>query len=435
MAPSFNTYFSFSEFNGGRPASLDEFRAELSQFSAPEVVYLCSVMNSVITDWQGHYRRDAHEELVRNSFAPEFAARIIAEGRNPGIPRSVYHRRQLLFVAKEAILCCPKGGGKNPLVPPHSGAMGRVLLMANDLLPKGLTRGGSRTQTAAQLINVMSELIPIGEASGHFRAINKIVRSRIMLDRFLPSDGTEVKNIFERETGVPLDQYFALCFATLCRYYDLDLKKYQSDTSTYALLEQWYKTIPVSSTVLARFLAEISASLDDFRCQLQGQEPGSTDFTCFRSKPIFLHEEGRYLIDSLCLAEKSESGIFWRVNQGLPQGSRLQFHRDWGAAFERYVNWIIGASCETSVNRIYPNPTFSDTGSEVCDALLVCGDSMLFVESKGTTFSARSKYGTDPAVCARSLKRSSSRRRAQERGLVSLRPGSRKRFARRNAVP
>jgi hypothetical protein len=82
MPPKFSTYFSFSEFNGGTRASLDQFRADLAKFNGPAVVYVCGVMNSVVTDWQGHYRAEAHEELVRNSFAPQFAERIIAEGRN-----------------------------------------------------------------------------------------------------------------------------------------------------------------------------------------------------------------------------------------------------------------------------------------------------------------------------------------------------------------
>lgn len=75
----------------------------------------------------------------------------------------------------------------------------------------------------------------------------------------------------------------------------------------------------------------------------------------------------------------------------------MQLHRDWGAAFERYVNWLIEASSKASINRIFPNPRFSGTDKEVCDALVVCGDSMLFIESKGATFSARSKYGAEPA--------------------------------------
>jgi len=80
MPPTFSTYFSFSEFNGGTRATFDQFRDELSQFNGPAVVYVCSVMNAVITDWQGHYRAEAHDELVRNSFAPHFADGSLRRG-------------------------------------------------------------------------------------------------------------------------------------------------------------------------------------------------------------------------------------------------------------------------------------------------------------------------------------------------------------------
>jgi hypothetical protein len=159
-----------------------------------------------------------------------------------------------LFVSKQAIIVCPERGGKDPSVPPHSGEMGRVLLMANDLLPKGLTHDGPTLLNPDQMINVMSELIPIGEASGDFKAINKIVRSRLMVERFFPKAGTEIRKIFEKRTGVALDEYFALCLATLCRYSDLDLKKYQADPGTFVLSERWYRTTPVSPAVLASFL-------------------------------------------------------------------------------------------------------------------------------------------------------------------------------------
>ena len=93
--------------------------------------------------------------------------------------------------------------------------MGRVLLMANDLLPKGLTQSRPTPLTTEQMVNVMSELIPIGEASGHFRAINKIVRSRLMLDRFFPKGSPEIRQIFEEQSGVGLDEYLA-CVSQRC---------------------------------------------------------------------------------------------------------------------------------------------------------------------------------------------------------------------------
>jgi hypothetical protein len=394
MPPNFATYFTFSEFNNGVKATHDQFHEELSMFSCLLAVYVCGVMNCVTRDWQGYTRIEAVEQLVRNSFTPQTAERIITEFGNPQRPRGIYHRQQLLFVAKEALLACPEIGGKDPLAPAHSGEMARVLLMANDLLPKGLT---GLSPTCDQMINVISELIPIAEASGFQKAMSKILRSRLMIERFLPDGNGEIRDIFELATGVPLGEYFALCFATLCRYVDLDLKKYQSDPASYVLSAGWYKTTPVSATAVRNFLREISATISEFKTALGGRSSGGSDFTCFRTKPCLRDDENYLLIDPVFLAEKSETGVFWSISDALPRDRRLQFYQDWGVAFERYVNWLLEESVDGELNRVFPNPKFSDNGEEVCDAILICGASALLVESKGVTFTAQAKYGTDPA--------------------------------------
>jgi hypothetical protein len=69
MAPTFATYFTFSEFNGGVRATPEQFRSEVSPFNGPAVVYLCGVMNSVMRDWQGHARIEAHEERFHGDAA------------------------------------------------------------------------------------------------------------------------------------------------------------------------------------------------------------------------------------------------------------------------------------------------------------------------------------------------------------------------------
>jgi len=374
-------------------------------------------MNSLMKDWQGHSRLDAHDEFVRNSFAPQAAEHIIAAIRDPQNPRGVYHRQQLLFVCKEALLVCPESGGKDPTVPPHGGEMGRVLLMANDLLPKRVT---GPAPTSEQMINVMSEFIPIAEASGTYKAIHKILRTRLMLDRFFPNGGAGIRKVFEHATGAPLDDYLALCFATLCRYFDLDLEKFKADPANFLLSEQWYRTVPSCAPFLASFLAEISATASEFRKQIGERNSAANDFTCFRGKPIFNNENGYFMIDAQFLAEKSESGVFWCVNQALPRPERLQFHQDWGIAFERYINWLLGESVDGSLNRVCPNPRFADTGEEVCDALVLCGDAILFVESKGATFTAEAKYGAQPEELHDEIEEKFVQTNGQRKGIGQL---------------
>jgi hypothetical protein len=392
MPPTMVTYFTFSEFNGGVRATPEQFRSELATFKCGPVIYLCGVMNSMLRDWQGHTDTEAHDVFVRNSFPPELANRILSECHNPQRPRGLYHRQQLLFVCKEAVLACPESGGKDPVALPFGGGIGKVLLMANDLLPKRVT---GPAPTAEQMINVLSEFIPIAEASGFNKAVHKIVRSHLMLDHYPNNGKVEIEKVFKQGTGISLDDYLALCFATLCRYSNLDYKQYVANPSAFVLTQDWYRTTPLPPQAFSMFLNEISATPSELRTLLERKKYASSDFTCFKSKPLLRDGENHFLIDPIFLAAKGESGTFWRINEALSGPARLRFHADWGLDFEGYINWLMTESVDGAKNHCHPNPKFTDTGEEVCDAIVVCGNSAVFIESKGATFTAEAKYGSD----------------------------------------
>ena len=121
MLQKFATYFTFAEFNRGTPATAEQFRAELSQFNGPAVVYLCGVMNSVIADWQGNRRADAHEELVRNTLL-----RRLPSGSSPNAEahktRAVFTTgsKSCLSVRKRSV-CARKAAEKIPWIRPTAG--------------------------------------------------------------------------------------------------------------------------------------------------------------------------------------------------------------------------------------------------------------------------------------------------------------------------
>lgn len=63
---------------------------------------------------------------------------------------------------------------------------------------------------------------------------------------------------------------------------------------------------------------------------------------------------------------------------------------------------------------------FSDTGQEVCDALIVCGDSLLFIESKGATFTANAKYGAEPTKLRQEIEDKLVETRGARKGVGQL---------------
>jgi hypothetical protein len=416
MGPTIVTYLTYSDLAGGPRPTIEEFRTELTKFGCGPVVYACSVINAVLRDWEGRVDSSAHDSLIKDSFPPDLANPILAALHNPNRNRGLYHRQQLLFVTKEAFRICPHSGGRDPVALQYWGGLGLVLLMANDLLTKGLT---TSAPTAQQMLNVLAEFVPIAEASGFQRSINKIVRSYLMLN-FFPGGSDEIRKVFLDATGIPLDHYRALCFATLVRYCDFKLDKYKSDMGHFLLTKDWYRTISLPAETIDRFLGGISAAADEFHTMVTVKNSGSNDFTSIKDKPLFRDGELFFMIDSAFLTDKEETGTFWRIHNALPRNARLQFHRDWGTAFEHYINWLLGQSIDSNLNKIFPNPRFADNGEEVCDSIILCQGSALFIESKGTTFTAEAKYGNDPAKLRSEIEEKFIQTTEQKKGVSQL---------------
>lgn len=430
MRPTMATYFTYSEIAGVPRTTINEFRSELAKFGRGPLIYACSVINSVLKDWQGHWNHEAHDELVSNSFPPEIASVLIAAVHDPQRPRGLFHRQQLLFVSKEAISVCAESGGRDPIALPYMGGLGMVLLMANDLLPKRITHPAPNSE---QMVSVLSELIPVAEASGFYKPINKIIRSHLMLSRFFPGGSGEIRETFYNALGIPLEEYVALCFATLVRYFDLNLQKYKTSPGDFLLTRGWYRTISLPEKTIDLFLKDISASAEELQAFLRSRNSGDNDFTCFKDKPIFRDRDTFFMTDPAFLAEKGETGTFWRISKALLVKESELFHGAWGTAFERYINWLLGESVDGVSNKLYPNPKFSDTGEEVCDAIVVCSGSAIFLESKGVTFTSDAKYGHDPAALAKEIEEKLIRTsRKKKKGVCQLAAGIESAFNRKS---
>lgn len=124
---------------------------------------------------------------------------------------------------------------------------------------------------------------------------------------------------------------------------------------------------------------------------------GPSDMTWFRDKPVCrVKGDVLFALDTISLTEKMQSGIFWRIHSSLDTNKeKSQLHNFWGLAFENYMNWLFEQACRNSQNRFHASPKYENSGEEVCDAIIVYGSNALFIEYKGSTFTAESKYKGD----------------------------------------
>jgi hypothetical protein len=112
------------ELVNGKPATIAEFRTELSKYNRTSVLSLCPYLNFMFEWLQFQKDSNYYARLVASSFPPLWAGQFLMMGRPP------FHRRQCLFVAKEALLHCTEAG-IDPRKESHLGDFGRVLLMAS----------------------------------------------------------------------------------------------------------------------------------------------------------------------------------------------------------------------------------------------------------------------------------------------------------------
>jgi hypothetical protein len=392
--PDLVSYLDYWEVNAGKRSTVEEFQTWLKKFPRNPVARLCATMNTVIATWRGDFDLQVQWRFVRSFFPPDLAEQVIA------LNRPVFHRQQLLFVMQQAFLHCTTIEEANN--PPYFGGLGVVLLMANDHLHTPMPEG--LIEIADQAPDITVSLLPSLEANNFTNYLNRAIRSSVMLSRFIEplrqqAGFFDVPILFEQATGVPLDSYQAFIWGSMSRFSKVEKLRTTEDASEFSVGPEFYGTHAPRNHIES-FLADVSASPDDFARNLTRQVPSPIDFTALRNKP-FINDLGRFFsIDFTFLSDKLESGVFWRVHNSLRNDKEKElFHNFWGKVFELYTNWILERHCTGKANRFYSDPRFqSNPDEQVCDGLIVSGRAAILMEYKGSTFRAASKYGGDGAV-------------------------------------
>lgn len=421
--PPLATYVTYEAFTG-TSCTLDELKSYLSRYRRTEVLFACALLNTFLETWSGKIRRDVHDGLVSMAFLPEHAIRLKAMTSTLTETVFVFHRLQILFVAKQAVINCRDEGDRvDPSRHPHWGGLGLAFLMANDLLHSEFD---PIQRTLSHSLIRMAHSIPTLESSGRPDFKYKTGRAWLMLKRFGPSPDTksyiDIEKVFQDATGLSTDDYLSLCVGTVSHYLSLDFERLRKKEDSIVLTKEWFTGAGVNPVIVDRFIEDVSALPETFFTRFLSKVSGTSDMTWFRDKPVCrLREDAIFTLDTKCLTEKLDSGIFWRVHTHLKSGKdKDSLHNYWGIAFENYLNWLLGQACKNSRNMFYPSPRYEKTGEEVCDAIVVCGADAIFLEYKGSTFTATSKYKGDLEALAAEIEENLIGTEAKRKGIRQL---------------
>ena len=320
-------YLTFAEFNGGIRSTHDQFRSELSRYSRAEVFTFCIVANTVIYGIDPNPNRVAHDQIVKLACLPETLPLKIAAALSK---RALFHRQQLLFVAKESLIVCSEYG-----IPFRPGRdLARLFLMANNQ-PRDSRSSGQTGET--ETLRLLTEFIPIIEASRFFPFQHKFARPLVILNKILPTyDGSppfDLRRLFAQFTGFEPDDYFGLLFCVLTKCVDFNLGNLLDNPNSFGIDSGFLPNSRFSRDEVDRFLKDVSATQELYRDELQKIDRGSFDFTCFKNHPLLLRGNKVFPINLYLLGARCESALYWKIYEGLSGKDRDKFQSFWAMYF------------------------------------------------------------------------------------------------------
>lgn len=401
---SMAVYVTWQELHG-ESSTISDLRGKLGRLPLRQVIITCAIANALLRTWEGNIDLEHHEHLLRAFFPRRDASLLNSRARDDARQAFVFHRLQQLFLLKEAISFCKDGRTESAQ---FRQVFAECCLRASDLLHYDLAFNADHPRT----VRLLPDMVTVNEYSSRESMLHKIARTRILLDEILDtatlrsrSEFIDIPKLFSSVSGMEVREYSNLVLAVLARYQRLSLADYIENPNQFLLNAANFERASVSPEVLKRFLCLNSAPLADLRQELNTKS--IADFTAMRDRPLVDLGNGNYFpLDVGFLADKLESGVFWVVNnQALKtkaeRGSHLTL---WGHVFETYVSQLLKGVCEGTQNYFLANPVFQD-GSEMCDGLIRCGSSGIFMEHKANMLNARAKYSGTPQEFLEDLKR------------------------------
>jgi len=300
----------------------------------------------------------------------------------------------LRSLASEVIRLNPFGG--EDLAPVPDGMLGELMLRAGELLYQ---QHPKPTDELDEQANLISQFLPIYEMDSPTEAFIAFLRFYIFLTINIPRLPEELKTfdvaaLFEKQFGFPLDTYahFIFCFG-MHAMIQRGKKSIEAAVDSGIRIET-FRNMKLTPDTINRMFETVSFSLDTLSAQKL--PTGYADFEFLRDHPYFLQNGEIFCLDYEFAMGKLESGVLWRVMKGLEQYQKEPYLSCWGNVFEDYVSWLFETYSSSSLNMIYPAPTYADDPmQQVCDAIVVCGSTAILIEAKLATVRADIRYSGD----------------------------------------
>ena len=401
----------------GRKSTMDELIADIRQFTQQSMLWVCAVIVTGMQLWNrvDSQPTDVYRSLLSLYFDRELHIRFIAGYWSSNPRRVLFHRRQVLLIAKIAIQHC--SGGIDARL--HAERLGSILLKANDQFDYGLianlANAGRPVTERDEFSKIITEMVAVGEdASPEIAQL--ITRSHLMLTRFTEElrqdpDVVNVAGEYQEATGLTLEEYEAMIFATHARFGEELSRALYREPGALPLKEANFATTAIDPKKVSTFVDLLASGPANMARELRVKNNGPNDFTIFRRFPLVqqfynLHLTtawcGYLMMDNLFFLEKVLTGPYWHASAR----HGLKLRKFWGAVFERYVNELMRRACAGTQGRFIPDPRPSGRSDvQICDGIVISGDSIVLIEYKSSMFRADTKYSGNHSALTAEIER------------------------------
>jgi hypothetical protein len=308
--------------------------------------------------------------------------------------RIMFFQAQLRYLAAEVVRLDPTPSDTLPEI--ENEQLGELLLRAGELLYAPQERP---TDKLDRMADDLARFLPIYEIDTPTDPLIPLMRFYIFLTVNIPNlskshSRFDVEAEFQQVFGFPLKMYCYFIFALL-----MHARLERDRSEPYALIDagirkSWFKNTTLSAALIERIFATVCFTLGSLPDK---KKPfGYADFEYLKDAPYFRHDEVLYCLDYDFALGKLESGALWRVLRSLPEEDQDPYLSFWGYVFEDHVAWILTTYASKRYNAVYPSPRYlDDSQKEICDTIVICGNTAILIEAKLGTCATKTRYSGD----------------------------------------
>lgn len=392
-SPQMRMWVPWSELAQRAHTRLDEFRALLSRYPKAGFLIACAKL-SVAFEYGPNARTIPTDNTLARLFPDLFPrdlwSRVLWFVNQK---RIIFFQGQLRYLAAEVIRLEHSASGDPS--GPENRELGEFMLRAGELLYKPHV---VVQDELAAMANLVAEFLPTYELDSQtdpifafmrFYVFLTIIAGRLPQHLRLFDPESEFRKVFP----FPLTVYAEFVAAFAMHAVDERTRKTYDAPIDATLRKSWFKNTNLSQDLIEAMFDSVSFSLDNL------PEPKDTlgygDFEFIRDRPYFLHNGDLYLLDYEFALGKLESAVVWRVLRKLPENKKKPFLSFWGHVFEYYVAWMFETYADPVLNVLHQGPTYADSVDQICDSVIICGDTAVVIEAKLATCRASVRYSGD----------------------------------------